>query len=136
MGKFLEAGSCSLSESNTPPSLLKLHPNIESEEIGKNIHYALRLENTNGTINNGSSTTAFKCYLINILREKEYLWYPKSINCAIQLKNTNRTINNGFSTTELKGFYINTLTERNNSLLFNSKNYMLAREFVNRKNIS
>lgn len=73
MGKVLEAGGCSLSEGSTPPSLLKLHPNIESEEIGKNIHYALRLENTNGTINNGFSTTAFKCYLVNMLTEKEYL---------------------------------------------------------------
>lgn len=44
MGKVLEAGSCSLSESNTPPSLLKLDPNIESEEIGKNTIYIMHYD--------------------------------------------------------------------------------------------
>jgi hypothetical protein len=43
----------------------QLDPNIEPEETGENIHYALRLENTNGKINNGFPTTAFKCFLIN-----------------------------------------------------------------------
>lgn len=111
---------------------------IESKEIGKSIHYALRLKHSNGTINNGFSTTGFKSLLINKLTKKieKYLWQSSTINYTTQLRNTNKTINDSFPTVEIKCSHINILTERAQFMTFQQQELCVTMEISQEINIS